>query len=170
MAFVVFVYLASTCNSSTVVEACALPPQGSAAAGLIEDARSQAGFELEYPCYLPNAQRLESSAVTGESGRQQASFVWVGPFEFTIRQAQYPPAVSPDPSGASRTTVDLSPRTPATLIERNDASGDVLYHLFWQDQSIHYELQAFGPPQQRRIILEIARSLEPISSLEQPGP
>lgn len=90
----------------------------------------------------------------------------MGPFDFTIRQSQYPPAVQPDPSGASRVQIDLAARTPATLIERNDGSGDVLYHLFWQDQGIHYELQAFGPAQQRRVILQIARSLEPIESLE----
>jgi hypothetical protein len=35
-----------------------------------------------------------------------------------------------------------------------------MYHLLWQRDDIYYELQAFGPPQQRRLILEIARSLE----------
>jgi hypothetical protein len=127
---------------------------------MLDDARSQAGFELLYPCYLPNAQELESTAVTGEPGRQAASFVWTGPFDFTIRQSQSPPAVSADPSGASRVTVDLFSATPATLIERNDASGDVFYHLLWQDKGLYYELFGNGPAQQRRIILAIARSLQ----------
>ena len=167
LAAILFVYLASTCNSTaTSVDACDVPATGTEAFRLIEDAQTTADFSLMYPCYLPNAQTLESTAVTGEMGRQAASFVWVGPFEFTIRQSQYPPAVSPDPSGASRTMIDLFASTPATLIERNDASGDAMYHLFWQDNDVHYELQAFGPPQQRRIILEIARSLEPLESLQ----
>ena len=127
---------------------------------LVQSARQAAGFVLLYPCYVPNAQTLESTAVTGEPGRQATSFVWTGPFEFTIRQSQYPPAVSPDPSGASLSTLDLFPNVRADLIERNDASGDAMYHLLWQRNNVYYELQAFGPPQQRRIILEIARSLE----------
>ena len=159
-AAVLFVYMAATCGSVEQTEACATPVPGSEAAALIEDARSQAGFELVYPCFLPNAQMLESTAVTGEPGRQAVAFVWNGPFEFTIRQSQYPPAVSADPSGASRVAIDLFPATRATLIERNDASGDALYHLLWQQDDIYYELLAYGPPQQRRIILDIARSLE----------
>jgi hypothetical protein len=157
---VLFVYLAATCSSVDTTDACATPLAGSEADGLLQDARSQAGFELVYPCYLPNAQELESTAVTGDPGRQAVSFVWTGPFEFTIRQSQYPPAVSADPSGASRTTIDLFPATRATLIEQNDASGDALYHVLWQDKGIYYELLAYGPPQQRRIILDIARSLQ----------
>jgi hypothetical protein len=134
-------------------------PDGKAQ-GLLDDARGQAGFDLVYPCYLPNAQELESTAVTGHPGRQAVSFVWTGPFDLTIRQSQYPPAVSADPSGASRITIDLFPATRATLIELNDASGDAFYHVLWQDDEIYYELLAYGPPQQRRIILDIARSLE----------
>ena len=46
------------------------------------------------------------------------------------------------------------------LIERNDGTRDALYHLFWQQNGIYYEVQAFGPPLQRRAILEFARSLQ----------
>ena len=155
-----FVYVASTCSSVDRSQACATPLLGTEAFVLLEDARSQAGFALLYPCYLPNAETLESTAVTGEPGRQAAALVWTGPFEFTIRQSQYPPAVSADPSGASRVTIDLFPATPATLIEQNDATGDALYHLLWEDDDIYFELLAYGPPQQRRIILDIARSLQ----------
>jgi len=157
---VLLVYAASTCSSNDPAGACATPIAGTEAAGLLDDARSQAGFELLYPCYLPNAQDLESTAVIGEPGRQAVSFVWTGPFDFTIRQSQYPPAVSADPSGASRTTIDLFPNTRAALIEQNDASGDAFYHLIWERDNIYFELLGNGPPQQRRIILEIARSLE----------
>jgi hypothetical protein len=156
------VYLAFTCSSNDRGEVCALPPSGSAEDQLLQDAKSRAGFQLLYPCYLPNAQTLESTAVTGDPGRQAVSFVWVGPFEFTIRQSQFPPAASPDPSGSSRMAFDLFPNVRAELIEVNDASGDAMYHLYWLRDDIYYELQAFGPPQQRRIILDIARSLEPL--------
>lgn len=160
VAFVVF--LAFNCSSNDRGEACALPPPGSEEDALLQSAREQAGFTLKYPCYLPNAQTLESTAVIGDPGRQAVSFVWVGPFEFTIRQSQFPPAVSPDPSGSSRSALDLFPNVRAELIERNDASGDAMYHLYWTQDDIYHELQAFGPPQQRRIILEIARSLQPL--------
>jgi hypothetical protein len=160
LAAVLFVYMAATCEAAPRVVACSTPPAGSEEERLLESARGQAGFPVLYPCYLPNSQVLESTAVTGQPGRQLVSLVWRGPFEFSIRQAQYPPAVSPDPSGASRTTVDLFSNTRATLIERFDGSGAAMYHLFWQRDNVYYELQAFGPPQQRRIILEIARSLE----------
>jgi hypothetical protein len=154
------VYLASTCTNVDPSTACATPVAGSKAARFLEDARSQAGFALLYPCYLPNAQDLESTAVIGEPGRQAVSFVWTGPFDFTIRQSQYPPAVAADPSGSSRITIDLFPNTRATLIEQNDASGDAFYHLIWERDKTYFELLGNGPPQQRRIILEIARSLE----------
>jgi hypothetical protein len=157
---VIGVYLAVTCTSNDRAEACVMPVPGSEEYALIEDAASQAGFPLVYPCYLPNAQTLESTAVIGEPGRQSASFVWTGPFEFTIRQSQYPPAVAADPAGVSRSALDLFPNVRAELIERNDGSGDAMYHLLWQRDDIYFELQAFGPPQQRRLILEIARSLE----------
>ena len=162
----IVVYLAATCTSESAVEACDPANFTPEEAAIVDEAVAEAQFQLMYPCYLPNAQRLESAAVTGDPGRQSVSFVWVGPFEFTIRQSQFPPAVSPDPSGASRVIIDLFPNTRATLIERNDATEDALYHLFWSEDEIYYELQAFGPPQQRRITLQIARSLEP---LEEPA-
>jgi hypothetical protein len=155
-----FIYAAATCDSADPTEACPTPVAGSEDAMLLENARSQVDFALLYPCYLPNTEHLESTAVIGEPGRRQAEITWTGTFEMTIRQSQYPPAVSPDPAGASRSVLDLFSNTRATLIERNDASGEAMYHLFWQRNDIYYELQAFGPPQQRRIILEVARSLQ----------
>lgn len=142
-----------------------MPLPGTEQAGFLEDAVSAAQFELVYPCYLPNDQTLESTSVTGEPGRQAVAFVWVGVFDFTIRQSQFPPAVSADPSGASRISIDLFPATRATLIEQNDATGDAFYHLLWQDDEMYYELLGYGPAQQRRIILDIARSLEPLAPL-----
>lgn len=109
---------------------------------------------------MPATQRLESATVTGAPGRQQVELIFAGTFELTIRQAQFPPAVNPDPSGASRSTVDLFPNTQAIFIERNDGSEKALYHLFWARNGIFYELQASGPPLQRRAILRIATSLE----------
>jgi len=154
------VYLAATCNSADPTSACPTPEPGTEAYEFIETARANAGFPLLYPCYLPNGQSLESTAVIGEPGRQAASFVWRGPFDFTIRQSQFPPAAVPDPSGVSRRSLDLFPNVRADLVERNDGSGDAMYHLFWQQNDIYYELQAFGPAQQQRIILRIARSLQ----------
>jgi hypothetical protein len=159
---VVVVFLAWNCSSNDRGEACALPAPGSEEDALLQSALAQADFPLKYPCYLPNAQTLESTAVTGDPDRQAVSFVWVGPFEFTIRQSQFPPVIPPDPTGSSRSALDLFPNVRAELIERNDASGDAMYHLFWTQDDVYYELQAFGPPQQRRIILEIARSLQPL--------
>jgi hypothetical protein len=94
------------------------------------------------------------------AGRQQAELVFTGPFDLTIRQSQFAPAVSPDPSGASRTVIDLFPNVRATLIERYDGTSRALYHLFWERDGIHYEVQAVGPHQQRRLILLIATSLQ----------
>lgn len=159
---VVAVYLATTCSSSDRAEACLLPEPGSDEYALVQRVRAEAGYELLYPCYLPNAQALESTAIIGDPGRQAVSFVWRGPFEFTIRQSQYPPVVPPDPAGVARSGLNLFPNVRAELIQRNDGTGDAMYHLLWQRDDIYYELQAFGPPQQRRIILEIARSLEPL--------
>ncbi len=99
-------------------------------------------------------------AVTGQPGRQQAELVFDGPFDLTLRQAQYAPAVSADPAGASRTEIDLLPNVRATLIERNDGTRKALYHLLWQRNGIYYEVQALGPPLQRRTILLVATSLQ----------
>jgi hypothetical protein len=98
--------------------------------------------------------------VTGDAGRQQAELVWDGPFDLTLRQSQLAPAVAPDPAGASHIIIDLFPNVPATLIEQNDGSGHALYHLFWQRGGVYFEVQAVGPPLQRRAVLKIATSLQ----------
>lgn len=161
------VFGAATCNILEPAEACSIPSAESSAGIMLMGTRENAEFGLRYPCYLPNSQHLTSSTVIGTPGRQQVEMVWEGPFYIALRQSQYPPAASPDPTGASRTIIDLFSNVRATLIERYDGSGQALYHLFWQRNRVYYEIQAFGPPQQRRIILDIARSLEPIESLEQ---
>lgn len=109
---------------------------------------------------MPAAQRLEAATVTGTPGRQQVELIFAGPFELAIRQAQFPPSVDPDPSGASRIEVDLFSNVEATLIERNDGSEKAMYHLFWMRNGMYYELQAVGPPLQRRAILRVATSLQ----------
>ncbi|MPZ50381.1 MAG: hypothetical protein GEU75_13955 [Dehalococcoidia bacterium] len=152
--------MAATCAGSEVVSACPTPVPGSREEGMLSEARTQAGFSILYPCQLPNSQRLSNTTVIGEPGRQQAELVFIGPFDLTIRQSQYPPAVSPDPSGASRITIDLFPNVRASLIERNDGSSSALYHLFWDRDGIFYEVQAAGPSQERRTILLIATSLQ----------
>jgi hypothetical protein len=154
------IFAAFTCSSSDVTSDCPAPEPGSEAAMALTQARQQAGFTLLYPCYLPAGQTLDSTSVTGDPGRQMAEFVFVGPFDLRIRQAQYPPAVAPDPVGASQTFISLFPNVQATLIERNDGTRQAMYHLFWSRNGVYYELQAFGPPLQRRLILQIATSLE----------
>jgi len=98
--------------------------------------------------------------VIGDPGRQQAELVFSGAFDLTIRQAQVPPAVPPDPAGASRRTIDLFPNVKAILIEINDGSGDAQYHYFWQRDGIYYELQSVGPPLQERVMRQVATSLQ----------
>jgi hypothetical protein len=154
------IFLAATCSSNDETNACPTPAPGSAEDALLQSARKQASFTLLFPCYLPLSQKLTDSSVTGDPGRQEADLVWGGPFEMTVRQSQFAPAVSPDPTGASRVVVDLFPNVSATLIEQNDGTGKALYHLFWERGEIYYELQAFGPPLQRQTILQIARSLQ----------
>ena len=99
-------------------------------------------------------------SVTGAAGRQQVELAFDGPFEMTFRQAQFAPAFSADPAGASRVVIELHPNTPATLIERYDGSAKALYHVIWQRNGFYWELHAVGPPQQRRAILDAARSLD----------
>ena len=154
------IFAAFTCSTSDSTDACELPREGSEEAQLLEAARRQAAFPLLYPCELPGATRLEAATVTGMPGRQQAEFVFAGPFEMSVRQSQFPPAVNPDPAGASRINVDLFPNVRAVLIERNDGSSKALYHLFWERNGIYYEVQAAGPPLQRRQILQVATSLQ----------
>jgi hypothetical protein len=150
----------ATCGGNSAVSSCPRPASGSDQDDMLQRAESTAGFDVLYPCFLPQAQNLSSTSVIGEAGRRQAELVFDGPFDLTIRQAQFPPAVSPDPAGASRITIDLFPNVKATLIEVNDGTGEALYHLFWERQGIYYELQAYGPPLQRRAILNVATSLE----------
>jgi len=77
-----------------------------------------------------------------------------------VRQAQYPPAVAPDPTGATRRVINLFPNVPASLIEINDASGDASYQYYWERGGIFYEVQAVGPPLQERAIRAVATSLQ----------
>lgn len=149
-----------TCSSAVPPPACQSPLANPQHEEILSRARSAAGFRLLYPCYLPGAQYLSAGSVTGLPGRQQAELVFAGPFDLTIRQSQVPPPASPDPTGASRTMVNLFPNVPAIFIQRNDGSARAMYHLFWQRDGIYYELQAFGPAQQQPTILQIARSLE----------
>jgi hypothetical protein len=158
---VVIVFLALTCSTADPASGCPTPTAGSEQAMLLDRARNEANFNLLYPCKLPAAQRLVGASVTGARGKQQVDFVFNGPYDMTIRQSQIAPAVSPDPAGASRIDVQLFPNTEASLIERNDGSQKALYHLFWFRNGLYYELQAFGPPLQRRQILQVATSLEP---------
>ena len=127
---------------------------------MLADARRQTGFTLLYPCQLPGATTLQSVAVTGNPGRQKAELIFSGPFELAVRQSQFPPAVNPDPTGVSRSDIDLFSNVRAILIERNDGSAKALYHLFWERNGLYYEVQAVGPPLQRRQILLVATSLE----------
>jgi hypothetical protein len=152
-------FMAFTCQGAEV-QACPTPVSGSQAATDLGRARAEAGFTLLYPCYLPNSQRLESASVTGNAGRRRAELIFAGPFELAVRQSQFPPPLNPDPAGASRSEVDLFPNVRAILIEINDGSSRATYHLFWERGGIHYEVQAAGPPLQRRSILQIATSLQ----------
>jgi hypothetical protein len=154
------IYLASTCDSGPPVAACPQPPPGSDGEAALARVREEAGFEVLYPCSVPGGTQLSGGTMTGNPGRQQAELVFEGVFDLTLRQAQYPPAVSPDPAGASRRGIDLFPNVPATLIEINDASGDASYHYFWERGGIFYEVQAIGPPLQERAIRAVATSLE----------
>lgn len=153
-------FLAFTCSSSDPVGDCPAPPAGSKAGQDLAQLRRQASFALRYPCYLPAGQQLESVSVSGQPGRQHTEMVFEGSFTLTLRQSQLAPLVNPDPTGASRVLVNLFPGVTVTLIEQNDGSQKALYHLFWEHAGLFYELQAAGPPQQRRLILQVAASLE----------
>jgi len=157
---VVFVFMAFTCQSADNDDSCPQPAAGSDEAMLLDRARSEAAFSLLYPCQLAGGSRLIAANVQGARGRQQTELVFNGPYDMTIRQSQVPPAQSADPTGASKTDVQLFTNTTATLIERNDGSQKALYHLLWVRNGLYYELQAYGPPLQRRQILDAARSLE----------
>ena len=158
---VAFVFMAFTCEGAKDdPSGCATPVPDSTEAMLLDRARTEASFLLLYPCRMPAASRLIAANVQGAKGKQQTELVFNGPYDLTIRQSQVPPAVSADPSGASKIDVQLFPNTTATLIERNDGSQKALYHLLWVRNGLYYELQAFGPPLQRRQIIDAAQSLE----------
>ena len=155
----VVLFLFATCSSTAPIIGCPTPQEGTAATDLMR-AHDSAGFPVVYPCFLPASERLENVTIVGEVGRQQVEMVFDGPFDLTIRQSQFAPVFTADPAGASRIRINLFSNVPASLIERNDGTRQALYHLFWEQDGVFYELQAFGPPLQRRQILEVARSLE----------
>ena len=154
--------MAFTCDTDDTVDACPMPKPGSDEYLFVQRAVDEAGFEVRFPCYLPNSQRLRSGAITGQEGRQLVEFAWDGPFDMVVRQSQYAPAPVAATAGASRRTIDLFPNTRATFIEINDGSAKAQYHLLWNRNGIYYELQAVGPPLQQDAILRVARSLEPV--------
>jgi hypothetical protein len=137
-----------------------VPATDSRQGQILGQVRAQASFSVLYPCKLPLSQRFDSGTVVGNPGRQSVTLVFVGPFDLTVRQSQFPPAFNPDPVGASTTRVELFPDVRATLIERNDGSAKAQYHLLWERGGIYYEVQAIGPPLQRRHILNVATSLQ----------
>ena len=149
-----------TCSGAPTTEACRTPAPGSEQDGILVEARQKTRFEIDYPCYLPNSQVLESHSVLGDAGKQRSELVFVGPFDIAIRQSQVPPPVEPDPTGASRRSIQLFDGTFASFIERMDGTSKALYHLYWERDGFFYELQAFGPYQQQSTILQIARSLQ----------
>lgn len=158
-AVVVLVFLAANVETEPA-EACPVPAAGSREGRMLADVRSQAGFNVLYPCKLPLSQRLDNATIIGNPGRQSVTLVFSGPFDLTVRQSQFPPAFNPDPSGVSRTGVELFPDTRAIFLERNDGSAKAQYHLLWDRGGIYYEVQAIGPPLQRRQIIAVATSLE----------
>ena len=149
-----------TCSSASEVSACPQPDERSEGAASLVAARRTATFPVRYPCFLPAGEALSTATISGQPGRQQVELIFNGPYEMAVRQSQFPPVVDPDPTGSSRLLTDLFPNVPATFIQQNDGSRRALYHLFWEQDGIFYELQAAGPPIQQRQILQIARSLE----------
>jgi len=141
---------------------CPLPAADSQQGEIIDQAKQKTRFPLSYPCYLPNSQVLESHSVTGNVGQQRSEFVFTGPFEIAIRQAQVPPPLEPDPTGATHTNEQLFEGVRADFIQRTDGTSKALYHLYWERNGYFYEMQAFGPYAQQRTVLQIARSLQPL--------
>jgi hypothetical protein len=149
-----------TCQGGDTSGACATPKPGTKEADVLDKARQASSFNLQFPCFLPAAETLFSTATTGAQGRQQTDLVFHGPYDMTIRQSQVAPPVTPDPAGVSKTDIDLFPNVKATFLQVNDGSQQAMYHLFWTRNALFYELQAAGPPLQQRQILEVARSLQ----------
>jgi hypothetical protein len=151
--------MAFTCSSSDDAGPC--PPVGdSRSANILAEAQSRAEFDVLYPCTLPAGQSLDSMSVTGTPGRQQVELVFTGPFDMRLRQSQFAPIVNPAAANSSRVDIDLLPNVRALLIETYEGTGDAIYHLLWEQGDIHYEIQAVGPPVQRRAILLAATSLQ----------
>ncbi len=150
-----------TCRPPEVESGCPASGDGSREAALLDEGQAQTAFDILYPCRLPNSQRLITIDVVGDRGKQSVTAVWDGPFEITVRQSQVAPVVNADPAGASHIVLaDLFPGIKVDLIEINDGSSRALYHLIWARGGMYYEVLAVGPPLQRRLVLEIARSLE----------
>jgi hypothetical protein len=103
---------------------------------------------------------MYNASVTGEPGRQQVELFFEGVFEISVRQAQFPPPVPPDPTGSTHRTIDLFPNVQAELIEINDASGAASYHYYWERNGIFYEVLAVGPALQERTLRTLTTSLE----------
>jgi hypothetical protein len=148
------------CGAGDPVAACPQPVEGTDGAAALARVSGEAGFDVRYPCSVPGGTQLYNASITGDPGRQQSELFFEGVFELTVRQAQFPPAVAPDPTGATRRVIDLFPNVPATLIEINDASGDASYHYYWEQDGMFFEVQAVGPPLQERAIRAVATSLE----------
>ena len=127
---------------------------------MLEQARTEAGFRIQYPCQLPAGERLASVALTGQPGKRTVALAFEGPFEISLHQSQVAPAYGPDPTGASRVNVDLFPGVRGILLERYDGSRKAQYDIFWDRDGLHYELLVVGPPLSRRQVLLFVTSLE----------
>jgi hypothetical protein len=154
------VVYASLNTTSDQAQGCALPAAGTPEGRQLDQVRQSAPFAVLYPCSLPAGEKMVSAAGTGEVGRRSVTMVFEGPFEISLKQSQAPPAVSPDPSGSTRVEITLMPGVRATLIERNDGTRRSFYHLLWEKDRLYYEVIATGPPQSRRLVLELAKSLQ----------
>jgi hypothetical protein len=154
------IWLAGNCSTGGQDAVCDRPSAGSLAANRLDEAGAAAAFTILYPCDLPAAEELTDATLTGEPGKQIAELRFDGPFDVSVRQAQFAPLQQADPTGASRISIDLFPNVRATLIERNDGTNKALYHFIWERNGIFYEVQASGPPLQRDAIRAIATSLQ----------
>jgi len=159
------IFLAVTCSTADVQGECpTVPKDGSRQANMLAEGRQQAVFPILFPCKLPNSQALTAVSVVGDSGRQSVTITWDGPFQITVRQSQLAPVVNADPAGASHSVIrNLFPGTDADLIEINDGSSHAIYHLVWARSGMYYEVLVAGPPQQRKVVLDIALSLSELA-------
>jgi hypothetical protein len=154
------VWLAFTCGTADVATGCEVPEEDSREGRFLAEGHAEASFDFQYPCRMPNSQRLTNVAVVGAAGRQSVTLSWDGPFDLSIQQSQVAPLINADPAGASHIIIDnLFPGVRADLIEINDGSRRAQYRLLWSQRGIYYEVVAVGPPLQRRVIIDIARGL-----------